>query len=743
MVQRSAPAGRPPQEEGHIADEVMDEVGEANQLLSYEDPRSSGLKGLVEDALLRPETRAYALTVRLILGAILTSVVVMALETVHPLVDDYRGVFYVIDMVLLAIFTAEYLGNLWVVPDRRKYVLSTWGIIDLAAIAPAYLEILLGGVAGAVFLRQLRTLRVMRTLRVLKLLKLAADQAAKSAEGASKRRNTFAADLQIYGICLFTVVSISSSLIHLAEGVDPRVPETTSEMFAALSDAEEGKGETPEWANDPMVTIYQERSGNGWSTPVYTFTSVPKAYWWSIVTLTTTGYGDMFPVTGFGRVIGGATMLAGLALFSLLTSVVGRTLMTSLFGRDDPEGSNANAKVFVIGSRLPPGLDVLAFVGAKPHGDSGSGDRGAQPDRSELGLLERPFLEGQVDLKDVAGSATSVASQVVSATTEDDSDHSGLVLRPDSNWFDRFAHAGFVDSSSSLYNIVHNGLTLLIFLSVFLVVIDSIESVHKEYGVLIESIEFIIVGFFTIEFAANYRMAGNKWGYLLGVWGLIDLLAILPTYVTLGVSFLQIIGVPITIGTGLLFKVMRMLRVLRMLRTLKLAKTAAKNMRKALSGGKSSFWSDLQIYLIALFTILVISSTLIWNVEFDPLDEESTTMFVDIPTSMWWGIVTLCTVGYGDMFPQTLAGRIIGGTTMLCGLALFGILTSVIGRALMSTLFGSEDSDTSAVDPEVVYVDHPVDGATGGLAHLDALRSLGAVTDAEYEAMRARVEAAT
>ena len=60
----------------------------------------------------------------------------------------------------------------------------------------------------------------------------------------------------------------------------------------------------------------------------------------------------------------------------------------------------------------------------------------------------------------------------------------------------------------------------------------------------------------------------------------------------------------------------------------------------------------------------------------------------------------------------------------------------------MSSLFGS-DEEEKIVEPEVVYVDHPVDGATGGLAHLDALRALGAVSDAEYEAMHARVAAAT
>lgn len=150
-----------------------------------------------------------------------------------------------------------------------------------------------------------------------------------------------------------------------------------------------------------------------------------------------------------------------------------------------------------------------------------------------------------------------------------------------------------------------------------------------------------------------------------------------------------------------------MLRVLRMLRTLKLVRTAAANMTLTLSGeGHSSFWSDLQIYLIALFTVLVISSTLVWNAEFDPLAEVSTTMFVDIPTSMWWGIVTLCTVGYGDMFPQTLAGRAIAGATMLAGLALFGILTSVIGRALMASLF-APDEKGEALEPEVVHVELP------------------------------------
>ena len=686
-----------------------------------------GLRGLVEDALLRPQTVAYATTMRVVLFSILTSVVVMAVETVHPLVDDYATLFGVIDAILLTVFTVEYVANVWVAPDRRGYLLSIWGVIDLLAIAPSYIEIALGGMAGAAFLRQLRTLRVMRTLRVLKLLKLAAEQAQKSAVGAAQRRNTFVADVQIYAICLFTVVSISSSLIHLAEGVVPGVPETTSEMFAALKDAEEGKAASPEWASDPMVTLYQERSGKGWSTPVYTFTSVPKAYWWSFVTLTTTGYGDMFPVTGFGRIVGGFTMLAGLALFSLLTSVVGRALMTSLFGRAD-ESDKAKSYIYLLAPRVPPGFDATRTL----RDIEAARALAMQAPAENIGILERPLYAGDSAVDDIASSAQHVASVVGTVAAGADTRHEHDHDHEHTSWFDAIVHASFVDIRSSLYGPVHNALTIAIFGSVALVVLDSVSWFHETYKPIIEAIEIVLVLFFTFEFAANYHLAKHKRDYLFSIWGLIDLLAILPTYVTVAIMAAQVFGVSIDLNGAILFKVLRMMRVLRMLRTLKLVRTATANMQVTLSGSKkSSFWSDLQIYLIALFTVLVISSTLIWNVEFDPTDEASTTMFVDIPTSMWWGIVTLCTVGYGDMFPQTFMGRIIGGSTMIAGLALFGILTSVIGRALMASLFGSDESGEVG-EPEVVHYEVPeLHDAFTEDDHLGALVRRGLLTEAE------------
>ena len=163
------------------------------------------LKEIATEAFHDPASNAYGTILKIVLFAILASIVLLALETVDPLKIDYPLVFSATDLILLGIFTAEYFLQLWVATDRRKYALSLWGIVDLLAILPAYIELTLGGVVNTDLLRQLRILRVMR---MLKLLKLAAEQASLSAARATKKQNSFLMDIQIYGICLFTVMTI-------------------------------------------------------------------------------------------------------------------------------------------------------------------------------------------------------------------------------------------------------------------------------------------------------------------------------------------------------------------------------------------------------------------------------------------------------------------------------------------------------------------------------------------------------
>lgn len=705
--------------------------------------RSPGLKGLVEDALLRTNTAPYRFALWIILTGVIVGPLTMAIESIHPLHEDYADFFQTLDAILLALFSIEYAANVWVAPDRRKYILSWWGLIDLLAILPAYLAIILGAGGDLLFLRQLRILRVLRTLRILKLLRIAAERAEVSFARASSRRNTFSVDIQIVAVALVTVISMSGALIHETDGMRVGGPILVQEALDEIKSIKARNGVLPEWAREPIVETYLERDAEGLSNPRYMFVHVPMAWWWSVMTLSLTGYGDMFPVTVAGRLVAGVTMIAGMAIFALTTSIVGRTLVTSLFGEKEALDAVRPA-IVVVGGSLPPNLtpvevvarargEVLDPEDARPDGDLAAG---------ELGVLERSLLNAEVKTEEVLASTEHVAERFVMATTGADSDRSGLVITPESGWLDRFIHKAFQDHHSKLAVIMHRVLAGMVFTSAVMLVLESVEDIFHTYHLLFEVIETIIVIAFTFEYYANWRMAPRKRDHVLGVWGIIDLLSVLPTYIFYATHALDVVGLPISLSGGLMLKALRTMRVLRVLRTLKLSKDADARLKATLESPASPFWMDFQIYLIALFIALLTSATLIWNVEFDPDIENSGTPFTNIAISMWWAIVTLCNVGYGDMIPATMLGRIIGGVTSLVGLLLFGVLTSVITKALMGPVFGTE-TEKPVVEPDVFYF-NPSNGTVGSsdtmaTSNVDNLLSLGVIDAAEASALRDRL----
>lgn len=101
-------------------------------------PASGGVRGLVRRALHDPRSLAYRRTLVVILVAILTSVIALVLETVHPLHEDYLSAFVTIDYALLVLFTLEYASNIWVASNRRAYLFSIWGVIDLGLCGFAF-----------------------------------------------------------------------------------------------------------------------------------------------------------------------------------------------------------------------------------------------------------------------------------------------------------------------------------------------------------------------------------------------------------------------------------------------------------------------------------------------------------------------------------------------------------------------------------------------------------------------------
>ncbi len=240
--------------------------------------RLSPLKRALRRAVLDESSPQFHRLQGFITFCIFVSVLAIVLESV-PSIGIHHMAFELVEEAVVAVFTVEYLVNIWVAPDKRAYLLGPWGLIDLLAILPSFLLLL-----NLPSVKVMRMLRVMRVVRILRVLKLARVASARFRERGT--RGAFRMDLQIYFIALFCAVTIWSTLVYYAEHQEPNT----------------------------------------------LFTSIPQAMWWGIATLTTTGYGDIAPVTFWGRLMAAGTMITGLALFGLLMNVVGEALHVSLFG---------------------------------------------------------------------------------------------------------------------------------------------------------------------------------------------------------------------------------------------------------------------------------------------------------------------------------------------------------------------------------------------------------------------------
>jgi voltage-gated potassium channel len=253
---------------------------------------------------------------------IFLSCIGIAVETLTDVATSYGTYLSILEKITLVIFSLEYIGNLYFAPNRLKFIFSFWGLVDLLSILPSLLLLI-----NSSALRGTKVLRVMRVLRVLRVLKLARQALEMLAEQVGKKRNPLIVNLNIYLITLFAVVMISSSVMYYAEGVQ-YAPATIEAGQADLNAAAADQGTDPQTyvAADPLT-----------GTPIPDdkrfFDSIPTAMWWCFVTLTTTGYGDLYPVTLLGRIDAVFTMFAGLILFSILMNLVGRTIMVLLFGQ--------------------------------------------------------------------------------------------------------------------------------------------------------------------------------------------------------------------------------------------------------------------------------------------------------------------------------------------------------------------------------------------------------------------------
>lgn len=206
-------------------------------------------------------------------------------------------------------------------------------------------------------------------------------------------------------------------------------------------------------------------------------------------------------------------------------------------------------------------------------------------------------------------------------------------------------------------------ITISILIAIIHLTLETEKSIYEAYRGIFEIVEIILTAIFTLEYAAriltfskNYYQK-NFLQFIFSFDLLIDLLALLPFYLTL---------LPIDL------RYLRIFRLLRLARIFKLTKynKAIHSVKLVISAKKEI----LTISFILIGIILYLVSALMYYVENAAQPE----VFSSIPKTMWWGVATLTTVGYGDIYPITALGRILGGIIAILGIGVFAIPTGII-----------------------------------------------------------------
>jgi len=204
----------------------------------------------------------------------------------------------------------------------------------------------------------------------------------------------------------------------------------------------------------------------------------------------------------------------------------------------------------------------------------------------------------------------------------------------------------------------------LILFSIAVVIIESINPLRQQYGWLLRIIEWFITAIFTVEYLARIWVSDRPVKYITSFYGIIDLLAIMPTF--LGILF----------PGAQSMLVIRGLRILRVFRILKLTRYTRAGRIILLAVWKSR--EKMIVFVIFIITIAIIMGAVMYLVE----GEKSG--FTDIPTSIYWAIVTLTTVGYGDLAPTTVVGQFIASVVMILGYAIIAVPTGIVTANLLS-----------------------------------------------------------
>jgi voltage-gated potassium channel len=202
-------------------------------------------------------------------------------------------------------------------------------------------------------------------------------------------------------------------------------------------------------------------------------------------------------------------------------------------------------------------------------------------------------------------------------------------------------------------------LLMLILTSVAVVAVESVESMREGVGPTLLLAEWVLTGLFTIEYVLRLSCVDRPAAYARSFFGIVDLLAILPTYVSVLVPGAQSLIV------------IRVLRLLRVFRVLKLVRYLTEEI--ALVQALRASARKIVVFVFGVLSICLIAGTLMY------LLEGKEAGFTSIPRGFYWAVVTLTTVGYGDIAPRTVAGQSLAVLLMIAGYGVIAVPTGIVG----------------------------------------------------------------